>query len=62
VIRRNRSNFVIIKAALDKQVNRAVGRCEKGRHEFTAAELATIDERFTEQAKLQEIAKQLTKQ
>jgi len=46
--RRNRSNFVIIKAAIDKQVNRAVGRSEKERHEFTAAELATIDQRFAE--------------
>jgi len=46
--RRNRSNFVIIKAAIDKQVNRAVGRSEKERHEFTAAEPATIDQRFAE--------------
>ena len=46
--RLNRTNFVIVKAAIDKQVNAAVGKGTGERHEFNKKELETINERFTE--------------
>jgi superfamily II DNA or RNA helicase len=44
----NKTNFVILKAALDKQVNTAVGKGPGERHEFTRGELDTIGARFAE--------------
>lgn len=44
----NRTNFVIVKTAIDKQVNAAVGKGTGERHEFNKAELDTIDDRFAE--------------
>jgi superfamily II DNA or RNA helicase len=44
--RLNRTNFVIVKAAIDTQVNDAVGRNTGERHEFTRSELDAIDGRF----------------
>lgn len=43
-----KTNFVIVKAAIDKQVNSTVGKGTNERHEFTRQELDTIDGRFTE--------------
>lgn len=48
--RLNRTNFVIVKAAIDKQVNAAVGKGTGERHEFNKAELDTINGRFAELA------------
>ena len=45
---RGRTNFVVVKAAIDQQVNQAVGRGTGERHEFTRPELAEIEQRFTE--------------
>lgn len=44
----NKTNFVIVKAAIDKQVNAAVGKGAGERHEFNKAELDTINGRFAE--------------
>lgn len=44
----NRSNFVIVKAAIDRHVNAAVGRKTGQRHEFSRSELDTISARFAE--------------
>ena len=41
-----RSNFVVLKSAIDRQVNNAVGRQARERHEFTRSELDQIDEDF----------------
>jgi len=46
--RRGRTNFVVLKAAIDEQVNRAVDRGPGERHEFTRAELDAIEARFPE--------------
>jgi superfamily II DNA or RNA helicase len=46
--RLNRTNFVIVKAAIDKHVNEAVGRSSGERHEFTRPELDAIHGRFAE--------------
>lgn len=46
--RLNKTNFVIFKAAIDKQVNGAVGKGTGERHEFIRAELDAINARFTE--------------
>lgn len=46
--RLNRTNFVVVKAAIDKQVNEAVGRSSGERHELTRPELDAIDGRFAE--------------
>ncbi len=46
--RRSRSNFVVIKAAIDRQVNQAVERGAGERSEFTRSELETIESRFQE--------------
>jgi DNA-binding transcriptional MerR regulator len=46
--RRRRSNFVVLKAAIDRQVNQAVGRRTGERPDFTRAELDAIEERFQE--------------
>ena len=44
--RRSRSNFVVVKAAIDRQCNTAVARQAGERREFTQAELDTIDQQF----------------
>lgn len=44
----NKTNFVIVKAAIDKQVNAAVGKGTGERHEFNKTELDTINARFAE--------------
>lgn len=46
----NRTNFVIVKAAIDKHVNAAVGKRTGERHEFNKRELDIIAGRFTELA------------
>ena len=46
--RLNRTNFVIVKAAIDNQVNGAVARKAGERHEFTRPELDAIEARFAE--------------
>lgn len=46
----NKTNFVIVKAAIDKQVNAAVGKGTGERHEFNKGELDTINGRFAELA------------
>lgn len=46
--RRGRTNFVVLKTAIDQQVNRAVTRGPGERHEFTRPELDTIQQRFPE--------------
>ncbi|MFY2643003.1 DEAD/DEAH box helicase [Achromobacter insuavis] len=46
--RLGRENFVVLKAALDRQVNAAVGRPSGQRHEFTRPELDQIDAGFAE--------------
>lgn len=46
----NRTNFVIVKAAIDKQVNAAVGKGTGERHDFNKAELDAINGRFAELA------------
>ena len=46
--RRGRTNFVVLKAAIDRQVNQAVGRGTGERPDFKRAELDAIDERFQE--------------
>lgn len=48
--RLNRTNFVIVKAAIDKQVNAAVGKKTGERHEFNKMELDTINGCFTQLA------------
>lgn len=48
--RRNKTNFVIVKSAIDKQVNAAVGKETGQRHEFNKAELDTINASFAELA------------
>ena len=44
--RLGRSNFVVVKAAIDQQVNSTVGRSSGERHEFTRPELDAIDQGF----------------
>jgi superfamily II DNA or RNA helicase len=44
--RLGRSNLIVMKAALDGQVNAAVGRSTKQRHDFSRAELDQIDQAF----------------
>ena len=46
--RRGRTNFVVLKAAIDRQVNQAVGRGTGERPDFTRAELDAIKPRFQE--------------
>lgn len=46
--RLGRSNFVVLKAAIDRQVNAAVGRSGRQRSDFSRAELDQIDQRFAE--------------
>ena len=41
-----RSNFVVLKAAIDRQVNATVGRPARERHEFTRPELDQIGQDF----------------
>jgi hypothetical protein len=44
--RLGRSNFVVLKSAIDRQVNAEVGRRGRERYEFTRAELDQIDQAF----------------
>ena len=44
--RLGRSNFVVLKSAIDRQVNAAVGRQSRERHEFTRPELDQIERDF----------------
>lgn len=46
--RLGRSNFVVLKAAIDRQVNAAVGRTGRRRSDFSRAELEQVDQRFAE--------------
>lgn len=46
--RLGRSNFIVLKAALDRKINEAVGRGTGERHAFSQAELDSIEERFPE--------------
>lgn len=43
-----RDNLIVLKAAIDRQVNTAAGRSNGQRHEFSRAELDQIDAGFTE--------------
>jgi hypothetical protein len=44
--RLGRSNLIVMKTALDRQVNATVGRPTGQRHEFSRAELDQIDQAF----------------
>lgn len=46
--RLGRTNFVMLKSAIDRQINQAVGRGPGQRHEFTRPELDTIEQRFAD--------------
>jgi superfamily II DNA or RNA helicase len=46
--RRQRTNFVVMKAAIDRQIAQVVGRGLRERADFTRDELDTIDGRFVE--------------
>jgi len=46
--RRGRTNFVVVKAILDRQVNQAVGRGTGERSGFTRSDLDIIEQRFPE--------------
>jgi len=46
--RRGLTNFVVLKSAIDRQVNQAVGRGAGERSEFTRSELDTLELRFQE--------------
>lgn len=46
--RLGRSNFVVMKAAIDRQINAVVGRQSRERHEFTRQELDAIDQEFAD--------------
>ncbi|MBD3160228.1 MAG: DEAD/DEAH box helicase [Candidatus Lokiarchaeota archaeon] len=46
--RHQRTNFVVLKAAIDRQVAQAVGRGVGERSEYTSAELDIIDQQFAE--------------
>ncbi len=43
-----RTNFVVLKTAVDRQVNTAVGHQTQERHEFTRSELDQIEQDFTD--------------
>lgn len=45
--RLNRDNLIVLKSAIDRHVNAAIGRTSGQRHEFSRAELDQIDEGFT---------------
>lgn len=44
---RGRENLIVLKSAIDRQVNAAVGRAQGQRHEFSRAQLDQIDAEFT---------------
>ncbi len=44
--RLGRTNFVVLKSAIDRQVNAAVGRTRAQRHQFTRPDLDQIDQDF----------------
>lgn len=41
-----KTNFVVMKAAIDKQINKAVGKKSRERHDFTAQQLEEIKTKF----------------
>lgn len=43
-----RDNLIVLKSAIDRQINQAVGRQSGQRHEFSRAELDQIDARWTQ--------------
>lgn len=43
-----RDNLIVLKSAIDRQINTAVGRTSRQRHEFTRPELDQIDAGFTD--------------
>ncbi len=43
---RGRSNFVVLKSAIDRRINTLVGHSSDERHEFTQDDLDLIDQRF----------------
>ncbi len=45
--RLGRTNFVVLKAAIDREVNTAVNRQSRERHEFTRVELEKIEQSFS---------------
>ena len=45
--RLGRTNLIVIKAAIDREVNKAVGRKKGERHAFTRDELEKIDSDFS---------------
>jgi hypothetical protein len=45
--RLGKRNLIVMKAALDRQVNAIVGRSTRQRHEFSRDELDQIDQAFT---------------
>jgi len=46
--RLGRTNFVVLKTAIDGKINEAAGRGNRQRHDFNRAELDMIDQRFPE--------------
>ncbi|MCI5218143.1 MAG: DEAD/DEAH box helicase [Candidatus Electrothrix sp. LOE2] len=46
--RLGRTNFVVLKAAIDRKINDVTGRGNGQRHEFNRAELEMIEQRFSE--------------
>ena len=44
--RLGRTNLIVMKAALNRQINATVGRSTKQRHDFSRAELDQIDQAF----------------
>lgn len=44
--RLGRTNLIVLKAAIDRQVNTSVGRTSRQRHEFTRQQLDQIEENF----------------
>lgn len=46
--RLGRSNFVVMKAAIDRQINAVVAHQSRERHEFTRQELDAIDQEFAD--------------
>lgn len=46
--RLGRTNFVVLKAAIDREVNAAVGRQSRQRHEFTRNELDQVERYFAD--------------
>ena len=45
---RSRSNFVVLKAAIDQQISRTLGRGSRERHELTRAEYDVVSQQFND--------------